>query len=48
MSAVLDIIFNLFEGAELTSVLEKISSLVEYDVSAVVDTVSSFFGGLFA
>ena len=48
MSAVLDIIFNLFEGADLARAIEKISSLVEYDVSAVVETVSSFFGGLFA
>ena len=47
MNAVLDILFNLFEGAELTSILEKISTLVEYDVSAVIDTVSSFYGGLF-
>lgn len=47
MNAILDILFNLFEGAELTSILGKISTLVEYDVSAVVDTVTSFYGGLF-
>ena len=47
METILDIIFNLFDGAELARALEKISSLVEYDVSAVVDTVTSFYGGLF-
>ena len=49
MEAILDIIFNLFEGADLSAILGSIEgSLVEYDVSAVLDTVSSFFGGLFA
>lgn len=49
MEAIFDIVLNLFEGVDLTKVLESISgSLVEYDVSAVLDTVGSFFGGLFA
>ncbi len=49
MGSILDIIFNLFEGADLSAILKSIEgSLVEYDVSAVLDTVSSFFGGLFA
>ncbi len=49
MDAIFDILFNLFEGADLNAILESIEgSLVEYDVSAVLDTVSSFFGGLFA
>jgi hypothetical protein len=49
MEAIFDIVLNLFEGVDLTRVLESISgSLVEYDVSAVLDTVGSFFGGLFA
>lgn len=49
MEAVLDILFNLFEGADLSAILDSISgSLVEYDVSAVLDTFQSFFGGLFA
>ncbi len=49
MGSILDIIFNLFEGADLAAILQSIEgSLVEYDVSAVLDTCSSFFGGLFA
>lgn len=49
MDAILDILFNLFEGADLVAILQSIEgSLVEYDVSAVVDTLQSFFGGLFA
>lgn len=49
MEAILDIVFNLFEGADLSAILDSIGgSLVEYDVSAVLDTFSSFFGGLFA
>ena len=48
MDAILDILFNLFEGADLAAILQSIEgSLVEYDVSAVVDTFQSFFGGLF-
>ena len=48
MEAILDIIFNLFEGVELESIMDNmVGTLVEYDVSAVVDTVSDFFGGLF-
>lgn len=49
MDAVLDVIMNLFSGIELEGILSTmIGSLVEYDVSAVIDTVSSFFGGLFS
>ena len=49
MGSILDIIFNLFEGADLSAILKSIEgSLVECDVSAVLDTWSSFFGGLFA
>lgn len=49
MDAILDILFNLFEGADLAAILQSIEgSLVEYDVSAVVDTFQSFFSGLFA
>ena len=49
MDSILGIVFNLFEGIELSTILDSISgSLVEYDVSVVLDTFSSFFGGLFA
>ena len=49
MGSILDIILNLFEGADLSAVLQSIEgSLVEYNVSVVLDTFKSFFGGLFA
>lgn len=49
MEAILDIVFNLFEGADLSAILQSIEgSLIEYDVSVVLDTFQSFFGGLFA
>ena len=49
MDSILGIVFNLFEGIELSTILDSIGgSLVEYDVSAVLDTLGSFFGGLFA
>ena len=48
MDAILDILFNLFEGVDLVAILEKVGVLTEYDVSAVIETVVSFFGGLFA
>lgn len=49
MDSILGIVFNLFEGLDLSAVLGSIEgSLVEYDVSVVLDTFSSFFGGLFA
>ena len=48
MDAVIDIIMNLFEGIELEGILNSmVGSLVEYDVSVVLDTFSSFFAGLF-
>ena len=48
MDSILGILFNLFEGLDLAIILESIEgSLVEYDVSSVTDTVSSFFAGLF-
>lgn len=48
MEAILGILFNLFEGLDLANILDSIQgSLVEYDVSAVLDTISSFYGGLF-
>lgn len=49
MDAVMDILMNLLSGLELESALGTIvGSLVEYDVSACVDTIMSFFGGLFS
>jgi hypothetical protein len=49
MDSILGIVFNLFEGLDLSAILDSIGgSLVEYDVSVVLDTFSSFFGGLFA
>ena len=49
MDSILGILFNLFEGADLNAILASIEgSLVEYDVSAVLDTISSFYGGLFS
>lgn len=49
MDAVMDIIMNLLSGLELESAMSTIiGSLVEYDVSACVDTIISFFGGMFS
>ncbi len=49
MGSILGIIANLFEGADLEAILGSIEgSLVEYGVSVVLDTFTSFFGGLFA
>ena len=49
MDAVLDIVMNLFSGIELEGVLSSmVGTLVEYDVSAALDTIISFFGGAFA
>lgn len=49
MDAVMDIIMNLLSGLELESAMSTIiGSLVEYDVSACVDTIMSFFGGMFS
>jgi hypothetical protein len=48
MDSILGILFNLFEGLDLAIILESIEgSLVEYDVSSVLDTLSSFYAGLF-
>lgn len=48
MDSILGILYNLFEGLDLALILESIEgSLVEYDVSAVLDTFSSFYAGLF-
>ncbi len=48
MEAILSIIFNIFEGFDLERVLGSIEgTLVEHDVSVVLDTFGSFFGGLF-
>lgn len=49
MDSILGILANLFEGADLELILGSIEgSLVEYGVSVILDTFSSFFGGLFA
>lgn len=49
MDSILGILFNLFEGADLEKILSSIEgSLVEYNVSVVLDTFASFFGGLFS
>ena len=48
MESILGILYNLFEGADLLAVLESLQgSTAEYNISSVVDTFSSFFGGLF-
>ncbi len=47
MGSILGIIFNLFEGLDLSMILGSIEgSLVEYDVSSVLDTFASFYDGL--
>ncbi len=47
MESILGILFNLFEGMDLALILDSIEgSLVEYDVSSVLDTFASFYGGL--
>lgn len=49
MDSILGIIFNLFEGLDLEMVLKSIEgSLVEHSVSTVLDTIGSFYGGLFS
>ena len=48
MDAILGILFNLFEGLDLQAILSSIQgTLVEHDVSLVLDTIGSFYGGLF-
>lgn len=48
MEAIIEIITNLFSGIELDGIMDTISGfLAEYDFSAAVDTIMSFFGGLF-
>lgn len=47
MGSILGILFNLFEGLDLKMILDSIEgSLVEYDVSSVLDTFASFYDGL--
>ncbi len=47
MDSILGILFNLFEGLDLKIILDSIEgSLVEYDVSSVLDTFASFYDGL--
>ena len=47
MDSILGILFNLFEGLDLSMILDSIEgSLVEYDVSSVLDTFASFYSGL--
>lgn len=47
MEAILGILYNLFEGLDLAIILDSIEgSLVEYDVSSVLDTFASFYDGL--
>lgn len=49
MGSILGILANLFEGLDLEMVLGSVEgSLMEYGVSVIFDTFSSFFGGLFA
>ncbi len=48
MDSILGILFNLFEGLDLQVILDSIEgSLVEHSVSTVLDTIGSFYGGLF-
>ena len=47
MDSILGILFNHFEGLDLKMILDSIEgSLVEYDVSSVLDTFASFYDGL--
>lgn len=49
MDSILGILFNLFEGVDLEIILQSIEgSLVEHSVSTVLDTIGSFYGGLFS
>ena len=49
MESILGILFNLFEGVDLEKVLSSVEgSMVEYNASIILDTFSSFFGGLFS
>ncbi len=49
MGSILGILANLFEGLDLEAVLGSVEgSLMEYGVSLIFDTFSSFFGGLFS
>ncbi len=49
MDAIFNILFNLFEGVDLQVILDSIEgSLVEHSVSVVLDTIGSFYGGLFS
>ena len=49
MDSILGILFNLFEGLDLEKVLSSVEgSMLEYNVSIILDTFTSFFGGLFS
>ena len=49
MDAILGILANLFEGIDLEMIMQSIEgSLVEHSVSTVLDTIGSFYGGLFS
>lgn len=48
MEAIFEIFKNIFSGIDLDAITSTISGfLAEYDFSAAVDTIVSFFGGLF-
>lgn len=48
MTAIFEILANLFSDAEFDVIKDTIVGfLTEYDVSAAVDTIVSFFGGMF-
>jgi hypothetical protein len=49
MDSILGILANLFDGIDLEMILQSIEgSLVEHGVSSVLDTIGSFYGGLFS
>lgn len=48
MDAIIEILTNVFSDIELNGIIDNIAGfLTEYDVSAAIDTIVSFFGGIF-
>ena len=49
MESIFGILYNLFEGADLSAILDSVDgSLATYGIEVILDTFASFFGGLFS
>ncbi len=47
MDAIIEVITNLFSDVDLGGIMDTVAGyLAKYDISEVIDTITSFFGGL--